>query len=233
MKNQRVIQILKDKRQEPGLDIDTQMDIEEAISQLDNPGPVKIKRAEYTDEIDPKTDYCKLHLTFEDGTKRDFCYHKSNPMPSVNTCIGLTWDELVNTVKGMFYLAAGDFHVTEQVEPYIKPDNYHITLPIPIGGTAWQYSLDCENQCLEREKFSDEERSSLGCFTDAKCHTRLHGVTPVTIDWNNIGLLLKEYGKTMFATEAGAYRKAEQVIQEHKKYWEENRFQTHLILIEQ
>lgn len=220
-RHEAAIRILKDALREPGIGIDRDLGIREAISVLGNPGPAKIKKAEYSKYVDPKTDYSTLYLTFEDGTEKQFHYHKNNPMPAASNVIGSTWDELVSMATGMFYLAAGDFHMQEPVSPFLKPDSIHVTLPVPIGGTAWQYSLDCGGQCENKETSIQYNQGGpdLGCFQGSKCHTRFHSVEPFTVGLGNIGTILEQFGKTVFATEAEAYKAAEEKIRENQEYW--------------
>lgn len=213
------ITMLKSACDAPDCSIDTKLDLEGAISVLKNPGPVKIKNAVYSNEIDPKTEYMMLDLEMEDGTHKAFHFHKNNPMPTIDTIIGMTWDELVHTATGMFYLAAGCFYMGELVDPFMKPDGIHLTLPVPIGSVVYEYRLTCEDQCTVQKKNFDRTDENLGCQDGSKCHTKILNVEPFEVTIWNLGRLLDRFGKTVFAAEAKAYAAAVAAIEENKNYW--------------
>lgn len=79
----------------------------ESISETDGRNAPKILHCQYSEEVN-ECDYSELTCVFEDGTKRTFYYHISNPMPCEKYIKGLTWDELVAMAKGMFYMAADE-----------------------------------------------------------------------------------------------------------------------------
>jgi len=70
-----------------------------------------ITEAKFNDFSPTKYDYKHFDVTFEDGSYQSFHYHKDNPMPKSKEMIGLTWEELCNLCRKMFY---------DEIEDYIK-----------------------------------------------------------------------------------------------------------------
>jgi hypothetical protein len=62
-----------------------------------------IVEVKFNDELPTRYDYKHFNVILENGVIETFHYHINNPIPTEIEMIGLTWEELIELCKKMFY----------------------------------------------------------------------------------------------------------------------------------
>ena len=57
----------------------------------------------FNDEPPTKYDYKHFDVVMKTGKIHTFHHHKNNPMPTKEEMIGLTWFEVINLARKMFF----------------------------------------------------------------------------------------------------------------------------------
>lgn len=90
---------------------------------------------------------------------------------------------------------------------------YSAPIPAPLGSTVYRFWTSCCDACwmqVNRDK-------RLQCDVNAICHTRLHSISAIVVDYNNLTLLIDGWGKNIFATYEEAEIAANTILNEHRK----------------
>lgn len=89
-----------------------------------------------------------------------------------------------------------------------------INLPVPFGSTVYTYVTTCGDFCLfQSEKFY---KKSINCRDDSPCHTKFHGTRKIVLNFDTLGKVLTEWGKTIFATPEEAELAGKKLVKEHQ-----------------
>lgn len=93
-------------------------------------------------------------------------------------------------------------------------NNKIINLPVPFGSTVYTYVTTCGDFCLfQSEKFL---KRGFCCGDNSPCHTKLHGTRKIVLNYETLGRVLTEWGKTIFATPEEAAQAGKKLIKEHQ-----------------
>lgn len=102
---------------------------------------------------------------------------------------------------------------------FISEDKRTINLPVPLGTYVYQYWTRCNDACLfQKEAFNKAFPPGVEgrCSGDMPCHTRPHLIKPVELSLSNLDWVLRDWGKTVFATENEARTAMNTAIELHK-----------------
>lgn len=95
----------------------------------------------------------------------------------------------------------------DNTQQYISEDKKQIFLPVPLESDLYEINLCCEDQCIHYKKEFDKHFPPIPegrCAYNMPCHTKLHHIDSYKLTLNNIGHVLKNWNKTIFATKESA-----------------------------
>ncbi|MCL2840299.1 MAG: hypothetical protein FWE05_05945 [Defluviitaleaceae bacterium] len=92
----------------------------------------------------------------------------------------------------------------------LSKDNMQINSPVPLGSVVYESGTDCSDVCIFQKDLTEKHREYIRCDMQALCHTRYRDPRAVNVTLDNVGWLIKKYGKVVFASfdEAVEYSKS-------------------------
>lgn len=100
---------------------------------------------------------------------------------------------------------------------FISEDKKSINLPVPLGSPLYTYVLKCCDACvMQKSAFEKNVGHALRCAI-SPCHTRLQRIKKYEFTLSGIPVVLKEWGKSIFATEQEALDAANKITKENRE----------------
>ena len=102
-----------------------------------------------------------------------------------------------------------------------------IEIPVPLGTTVYNVVTTCGDFCLfQKNRFNDLKKADKEGFTGRcsesnPCHTQLHSIREMTLQYSNLEYVLKEWGHRVFATAEEAAEAGHKIVAANRKTMEE------------
>ena len=116
----------------------------------------------------------------------------------------------------------------------ISPDKRTITLPIPLGSTAYGFITECNNTCYRDEndrmgsaetRFAKKDKRdeyNIGCGWKHNCHVLFKGVHTKTLALDNMGDIMAGWLTRYFPDEEQAKQAGIRLITKHRRFLDDN-----------
>lgn len=102
-----------------------------------------------------------------------------------------------------------------------------IEIPVPLGTTVYDVVTTCGDFCLfQKNRFKELKNAGIEgfvghCSSNNPCHTQLHSIREMTLQYSNLEYVLKEWGRKVFASAEEATEAGNNIVAAHRKTMEE------------
>lgn len=103
---------------------------------------------------------------------------------------------------------------------YINDEKTVITLPVPLGTELYQVTTTCGDFCTWQEAWFDKvfpPTSDGRCGCDKPCHTVNWNIYTLKLAFHNMGYVLDNFGKSIFATKEEAEKRANEIVETNRQ----------------
>lgn len=100
-----------------------------------------------------------------------------------------------------------------------------IELPVPFGTPVYRVITTCGDFCLfQKKRLESITDFDIECSDKSPCHTRLHCVRELILDYKNLEVVLKEWGIKVFATPEAAAAAGLIIVEENREIMRKHGF---------